>query len=175
MQRTLIFLGWIFGSFFFFLFLLSLFSEHYIPSIFVFIIAMLLIPPLRQLISDFFGIPLPLWVHFLFIPLLLFLFVFLIFTGMGNKNSIYKNPEIEKKLMTIYENRLAQWPVQHESRYINTRYGKVFVIISGPKDAPPIIIAHMQSILLVTLGKVCYMILNITLMMLNHYLNCTQK
>jgi len=145
MQGTLKILGWIFGIFFFFLFLLSLFSEHYIPSIFVLIISMLLIPPLRQSISDFFGIPLPLWVHFLLIPLLLFLFVFLIFTGMGNKNSIYKNPEIEKKLMTIYENRLSQWPVHHESRYVNTRYGKVFIIISGPKNAPPIVLLHASA------------------------------
>lgn len=64
---------------------------------------------------------------------------------MGNKYSIYKNPEIEKKLMAIYENRMAQWPVPYESRYINTKYGKVFVVISGPADAPPILLLHASA------------------------------
>ncbi len=58
---------------------------------------------------------------------------------MGNKYSIYENPEIEKKLMAIYENRMAQWPVPYESRYINSQYGKIFAIISGPEDGPPIL------------------------------------
>jgi pimeloyl-ACP methyl ester carboxylesterase len=64
---------------------------------------------------------------------------------MGNKSSIYKNPEIEKKLMTIYENRMVQWPVPYESRYIKTQYGKVFVVISGPEDAPPLLLLHASA------------------------------
>ena len=47
--------------------------------------------------------------------------------------------------MAIYENRIAQWPVPYESRYINTKYGKVFVIISGPADAPPIFLLHASA------------------------------
>lgn len=145
MNAILMVLSWIFGILFFLLFLLSLFSKHYIPSILVFIITVLLIPPLQQWMSDFTGIPFPLWLRSLLTPVLLFLFVFLIFKGMGNKKSIYKNPEIEKKLMAIYENRISQWPVPYDSRYINTRYGKVFVIISGPEDAPPVFLLHASA------------------------------
>jgi len=71
--------------------------------------------------------------------------IFLIFRVMGNKESIYKNPEIEKGLMTIYEHRMAQWPVPYESRYVDTQYGKVFVVISGPEDAPPVLLLHASA------------------------------
>ena len=138
-------LSWIFGILFFLLLLLSLFSKHYIPSIFVLFIIVLLVPPLQQSISGFIGIPLPVWIRSLLIPVFLFLFVFLIFKSMGNPTSIYKNPEIEKKLLTIYANRMAQWRVPYESRYINTQYGKVFVIISGAEDSPPIFLLHASA------------------------------
>jgi pimeloyl-ACP methyl ester carboxylesterase len=145
MKNVFLALSWIFGCLFFLLFLLSLFSKHYLPSILVLIIAVLLIPPVRQWISDVIKISFPVWLRSLLIPVLFFLFIFMIFKGMGNKYSIYKNPEIEKKLMAIYENRMAQWPVPYESRYINTKYGKVFVIISGPADAPPIFLLHASA------------------------------
>lgn len=145
MKNVFMVLSWIFGFLFMLLFLLSLFSKHYLPSIFILIIIILLVPPIRQWISDIIRVPFPVWLRSLLIPVLLFLFVFLIFKDMGNKYSIYQNPEIEKKLMTIYENRMAQWPVPYESRYINTRYGKVHVIISGAKDAPPIFLLHASA------------------------------
>jgi pimeloyl-ACP methyl ester carboxylesterase len=145
MKTLALVLNWIFAILFFILFLLSLFSKHYLSSIFVLIITVLLIPPLRQWISDITSPPLPIWLRSLLIPGLFILSIYLIFKDMGNKYSIYKNPEIEKKLMMIYENRLAQWPVRYESRYINTQYGKVFVIISGPENAPPILLLHASA------------------------------
>lgn len=145
MKNVFLALSWIFGVLFFLLFLLSLFSKNYIPSIFVLIITVLLIPPVRQWISGVIRVPFPVWLRSLLIPVLFILFIFLIFKGMGNRYSIYKNPEIEKKLMTIYENRMAQWPVPYESLYINTQYGKVHVIISGPEDARPILLLHASA------------------------------
>jgi pimeloyl-ACP methyl ester carboxylesterase len=144
-KNILLVLSLIFGCLFFVLFLLSLFSKHYIPSIFVFLITVMLIPPVREWISDFFGFPIPLWFRSLLIPLFFFLFIFLIFKGMGNKYSIYKNPEIEKQLKTIYENRMAQWPVSYVDRFINTQYGKVYVIVSGPENAPPVVLLHASA------------------------------
>lgn len=145
MKTAFLILNWVFGLLFLILFLLSLFSEHYLSSIFVLIIPILLIPPLRKWISEVTNLPLPIWLRSLLIPVLFILSIFLILKDMGNKYSIYKNSEIEKKLMKIYENRMAQWPVPYESRYINTRYGKVFVIISGPEDAPPILLLHASA------------------------------
>jgi len=145
MKTIFLVLSWLFGFLFFLLFLLSLFSKHYVPAVLILIITFLLIPPLRHFISNNVGIPLPIWLRSLLIPVLLILFVFLIFKGMGNPYSIYKNPEIEKKLMTIYEQKMARWPVPYESRTIQTRVGRVHVIISGPEDAPPIILLHASS------------------------------
>ncbi len=54
-------LSWIFGIFFLFLFLLSLYAKHYVPSIFVLIISLLLIPPVRHWLGDTVHIPLPGW------------------------------------------------------------------------------------------------------------------
>ena len=145
MKNVVLVFSWTFGFLFFVLFLLSVFSHHYFPSIFALIITVFLFPPARKWMSAATGVSFPLWLRSVAIPVLLFLFIFVIFQGMGNKYSIYKNPEIEKKLMTIYENRMAKWPVPYESRYINTQYGKVYVIISGAEDAPPILLLHASA------------------------------
>jgi len=145
MKIVLLLLSWVFGIFFFALFLLSLLSKHYLSSLFMFVITVVLIPPMRQWIIEGLGIPLPVWLRSVLIPVLFFLSIFLIFKGMGNKESIYKTPEIENKLMTIYENRIEQWPVPYETRYISTQYGKVFVIISGPEEAPPLFLLHASA------------------------------
>ncbi len=138
-------LSWIFGCLFFLLFLLSLYSRHFSPSLLVLLISVMLVPPVRRWTSEFLRVPIPVWVRGILIPVLFFLFVFLIFKGMGNKYSIYKNPDIDKRLMAIYENRMTQWPVPYESWYIDTRYGKVFIIISGPEDAPPVFLLHASA------------------------------
>jgi pimeloyl-ACP methyl ester carboxylesterase len=46
------------------------------------------------------------------------------------------NRELEK----IY------WPAEFETRYIDTSYGKTFVRIAGPKDAPPLVLLHGQGV-----------------------------
>ncbi len=138
-------LSWIFGLFFFVLLLLSAFSGHYLSSIFLFVIVVFMIPPVRQLIRDVLKVPFPGWLRAVSIPLLFVVSIFFIFQDMGNEYSIYKNPEIEKKLMSIYEDRMAEWPVPYESRYIDSQYGKVFVVISGNEDAPPLLLLHASA------------------------------
>lgn len=61
-------------------------------------------------------------------------------------NSIYNSAEFEAKLMAIYDTRLERWPVPYESIFVNTSYGKVHVIISGPKDAPPVLLLHAAAL-----------------------------
>ena len=145
MKSICMILGWTFGLLFFLLFLLGLFSRHYLASIFILFIVVLLIPPIQHWMRDVMRVPVPVWLRVLLIPVLLSLLIVLIFKGMGNKQSIYKNPGIEKKLMSIYDSRMAQWPVPYESRSIDTQYGKVFVIISGPEDARPVLLLHASA------------------------------
>jgi len=54
--------------------------------------------------------------------------------------SIYRNSIIKQRLMDIYEQKLASWPVPYESVYLDTQYGSTHLIVSGPKQAPPLIL-----------------------------------
>jgi pimeloyl-ACP methyl ester carboxylesterase len=65
---------------------------------------------------------------------------------MGNGLSIYKKPEYEKKLMSIYDSRLADWPLHYKSIFLDTSYSKVHVIVSDPEDAPPILLYHVSEL-----------------------------
>lgn len=65
---------------------------------------------------------------------------------MNKRSSIYVTLENEKKLMSMYDERLSKWPVSYESLYVPTRYGDTHVIVSGPKDGPPIILVHAMGL-----------------------------
>ena len=96
----------------------------------------LLVPPVRQFIGDSIGYPLPLWLRSLAISVFIVLYILLIFKGMGNKHSIYKNSEIEQGLMAIYDRRMTEWPVPYEERFLDTVHGRVYVVLSGPVHQP---------------------------------------
>jgi len=138
-------LNWFLGLLFVLLFLLALYSRYYFSSLFLLLIVILLVPPLREFVSQHLGIPLPLWVRLTLTPVLFFLFVSLVFRGMGNPDSIYKNPEIEQRLMAIYEAKMEQWPVPYKSRTIRTSYGRIYIIVSGPEKAPPVFLLHASA------------------------------
>jgi pimeloyl-ACP methyl ester carboxylesterase len=138
-------LSWIFAFLFFLLLLLSLCSRQFIPSIFVLLIMVLLIPPVRQYIGDSIGYPLPLWMRSIATFVFIILYIFLIFKGMGNKHSIYKNSRIEQELMAIYDERMTEWPVPFEDRFLDTEYGRVYVVMSGPEHAPPVLLLHASA------------------------------
>jgi pimeloyl-ACP methyl ester carboxylesterase len=59
-----------------------------------------------------------------------------------NPESIYKSPAGEKEIMKLYEAVLARWPVAHEDVHLPTRHGDTFIIASGDKSAPPLILLH---------------------------------
>ena len=56
--------------------------------------------------------------------------------------SIYKSPEGEKHVMALYDAALAHWPVAHETLTLPTRHGGTFLIASGDRSAPPLILLH---------------------------------
>jgi pimeloyl-ACP methyl ester carboxylesterase len=57
-------------------------------------------------------------------------------------NTIYTSPEFAARLMALYDARLERWPVPYESVFVDTTYGSVHVIASGPQDAPPLLLLH---------------------------------
>jgi pimeloyl-ACP methyl ester carboxylesterase len=45
-------------------------------------------------------------------------------------------------MLAVYDKAMKLWPIPYETRDISTRYGSTHVIISGPQDAPPLILLH---------------------------------
>lgn len=50
--------------------------------------------------------------------------------------------EARARLLQSYVRVLAHWPVPFESRWVDTRYGRAHVLVSGPSFAPPVLLLH---------------------------------
>jgi len=61
------------------------------------------------------------------------------------ENSIFRSEEAETRLMEIYDELLARWPVSYEELDLDTSYGTVHVIVSGPEDAEPVLLLHASG------------------------------
>jgi len=56
--------------------------------------------------------------------------------------AIYKSSEGERLIRERYQTFLKYWPVPDEQIQVPTRQGSTFVVISGSKDAPPLLLLH---------------------------------
>jgi len=65
---------------------------------------------------------------------------------MSTAKSIYKSPEIEAKVMAMYDDKQGQWPVPFENISLDTTYGRVHTIVSGPLDGPPVLLLHASGL-----------------------------
>ena len=54
--------------------------------------------------------------------------------------TIYKSPEGEAKVLSLYDKALAKLGLEFEETIVNTRFGDTHIIITGPKEAPPLVI-----------------------------------
>jgi pimeloyl-ACP methyl ester carboxylesterase len=59
-----------------------------------------------------------------------------------SKNHPFKSNDSKEKYLRLYDQMAKNWPVNSESARIDTSYGKTFVRISGPVDAPPLVLLH---------------------------------
>jgi pimeloyl-ACP methyl ester carboxylesterase len=59
-----------------------------------------------------------------------------------NTESIYKSPAGKSRIMALYEAVLAHWPVPCETFTLPTRHGETFIIASGERFAPPLVLLH---------------------------------
>ncbi|MCF8358452.1 MAG: alpha/beta hydrolase [Prolixibacteraceae bacterium] len=58
------------------------------------------------------------------------------------KKSIYKSEQGKKAIIVFYENLLAEWHQPSKQYYLNTSFGKTFIVESGDKNAPAILLLH---------------------------------
>lgn len=62
----------------------------------------------------------------------------------------FKSQEGKAEVLKSYDSLLEQWTLPNEKLTVNTRYGNTFMIASGDKNAPPLILLHgsaMNSIM----------------------------
>jgi len=62
------------------------------------------------------------------------------------ENTIYRTAEARDHLMAIYDERLADWTVAYEELDVETSYGTVHVVASGPQDAKPVLLFHASEL-----------------------------
>lgn len=65
--------------------------------------------------------------------------------GCGS-SQMFLTPEHEKKIETIYNEKLSQWTQPMDTVRIRTQYGTTHVTISGDKHKPSIILLHAMGI-----------------------------
>lgn len=106
--------------------------------------AALCVPGLGRLFSRAIGLPFP--------PLAR-VGAFLITAGLllwwlsgAPRPSIYNSPSVAAEIERLYAEKLAAWPVPHESRFLDTSLGRVHVIVSGPEEAPPLLLLHAAAV-----------------------------
>jgi pimeloyl-ACP methyl ester carboxylesterase len=56
--------------------------------------------------------------------------------------AIYKSSEGERLVRERYQKFLKYWPVPNEQIHVSTRQGSTFAVVSGPKNAPPLLLLH---------------------------------
>jgi len=137
-------LGWLLGILFGLLTLSMALMRNWLQAIPLLAATLIVLPPVRALIEQQTGVTLSLLVVGLLVAVLLVAFALL---GSINKpTSIYKSPQVKARFMEIYDAKMKEWPVPYESLYVDTSYGQVHVIISGPEDAPPMLLLHASGV-----------------------------
>ena len=56
--------------------------------------------------------------------------------------SAFKSLEGKAAYLAAYDAAMRLWPVPYDEKDIVTRFGTTHVIVSGPKDAPPLVLLH---------------------------------
>lgn len=61
---------------------------------------------------------------------------------MKTNKTAFRTPEGKAALQQYTDGLLAYWMAPHEIRYAHTRFGHAHVIVSGPTDAPAVVLLH---------------------------------
>jgi pimeloyl-ACP methyl ester carboxylesterase len=118
--------------------------KNWLHALVLFLLVLLLLPPVNAVIQSSLDWPIYPVLRFGLIAVLLFAFIRLLF---GTKiTSIYKSPQVKAQFMQIYDEKMKGWPLPFEDVYVDTQYGKVHVVVSGPEDAPAVLLLHASGV-----------------------------
>jgi pimeloyl-ACP methyl ester carboxylesterase len=54
----------------------------------------------------------------------------------------YVSPAARERYLALYHSLLKSWPVPYTERYVSTTFGETHLVISGPEEAPPLVLLH---------------------------------
>jgi pimeloyl-ACP methyl ester carboxylesterase len=74
------------------------------------------------------------------------LFLFSRFLIGGNATSIYGTEEVRKKFHELYDEKMKEWPVPYEDIFLDTHYGIIHVMVSGPGEGEPVLLLHASGV-----------------------------
>jgi pimeloyl-ACP methyl ester carboxylesterase len=144
MNHVWLVFGWIFTILFAVFVMSMLLMNNWLPAAVLFLVVLLVFPPITSALRTRFGWPVHLVARLVLIAVLLLIFARLL-TG-GERTSIYSSPQVKARLLEIYEEKMKEWPVAYEDVFLDTRYGTVHVIASGPQGAPPMLLLHASGV-----------------------------
>jgi pimeloyl-ACP methyl ester carboxylesterase len=137
-------LGWILAILFGLLTVSMLLTQNWAQAIVALLLTMLCWPPLTSFLLNRFDFTLHPLLRGILIAGLLALFVWLMVGRQAT--SIYASPEVKAQFIEIYDEKMEEWPVPYEDIFLDTEYGTVHVIVSGPEDAPPLLLLHASGV-----------------------------
>ena len=135
-----IILSWIFSALLGVLAISMFLTGNTMRGVLLLAAILLLLPPVQTLIKHQTGKTVPAVVRIVSALAMVGLFGWSMSRDV--KLSIFFTPQVRAEMMAIYDAKLAQWPTPYETRLVDTSYGKVHVIVSGPEDAPPVLLLN---------------------------------
>lgn len=138
------FLGWVFAVLFGLLLVSMLLLHNWLSAFVLFALVMLCLPPVTAFLQSRFGLTIHPLLRAGLVSALLIAFVYLFVSP--DVASIYKSPDTQARLQEIYDEKMEGWPVPYEDVFLDTDYGVVHVIVSGPESAPPLVLLHASGV-----------------------------
>lgn len=143
MKPILIVLAWTSGTFLALLAVALYFMGGLVQAVFVALAALFVLPPLWDVLKSR-GYDLVGSARIFLVGVILLGTIGI--SAVNPATSIYKSPEIRQKMEALYRDKLDKWPVPVEQIFVDTSYGRIHVLASGPKDAPPVLLIHASAL-----------------------------
>jgi pimeloyl-ACP methyl ester carboxylesterase len=137
-------LGWFFAVLFGLVTISMVLLGNWLQAFVLFLVVLLCLPPVSVLVKNQFEFNIHPVLRVVLIIGLLFLFSRSLMSG--ELTSIYSSPEAKAQFNQIYDAKMAEWPVPYEDVFLDTQYGTIHVIVSGPEDAPPMLLLHASGV-----------------------------
>lgn len=137
-------LGWLLAILFVLLAISMLLTRNWINALVLLLLTLLVLPPASAFAQERLGWFIHPALRVGLIAVLLVVFGWLL---LGRRPaSVYKSPDVKARFMQIYDEKMAGWPVPYEDIFVDTQYGTVHVIASGPEDGPPLLLLHASGV-----------------------------